>query len=195
MKQAVCIFLLTAMVIIYGCSTESLKSGIKPGSLRSEPKKDMTMEEVKKIHKKCGFYDRFYDGPGTFVNQFTDNGNGTVTDSATGLMWEKATKSGSVKRASADKYVRKLNRRVFAGHNDWRLPTIIEIGSLLSKDHRPLNIHPLFAHKKDWSGTDYWSADWLKNGHELFVGLITASVTENHFGKNRTAGVKAVRSL
>jgi Protein of unknown function (DUF1566) len=73
-----------------------------------------------------------------FFMRFTDNGNGTVTNPRTGLMWkhcpEGASWNGKVcsdigtpmnwvqamKAAKASRY---------AGHSDWRLPTIAELQS------------------------------------------------------------------
>jgi len=58
---------------------------------------------------------------------YTDNGNGTVTDNNTGLMWQetpgsKMTWSSAVANASS------FN---LAGYTDWRLPTIKELYSLI----------------------------------------------------------------
>ncbi len=58
---------------------------------------------------------------------YTDNGNGTVTDNVSGLMWrqdpgDKTTYSEAV--AGADAFS-------LAGHDDWRLPTIKELYSLI----------------------------------------------------------------
>jgi len=61
---------------------------------------------------------------------YLDNGNGTVTDLATGLMWqqdpgEKMTYAGAVAA---------LERFDLAGYDDWRLPTIKELYSLIDFD-------------------------------------------------------------
>lgn len=70
---------------------------------------------------------------------FTDNGDGTFSDSTTGLMWEKLADDGSIHDwdtgytwadAIAVK-IASLNSTNFAGHNDWRLPNINELQSLV----------------------------------------------------------------
>lgn len=73
---------------------------------------------------------------------FTDNGDGTITDSTTGLMWEKISNDGSIHDHDlayewSDAFTVKisgLNGMAFAGHSDWRLPNINELVSLYSLD-------------------------------------------------------------
>jgi hypothetical protein len=62
---------------------------------------------------------------GQTSNSFIDNGDGTVTDTSTGLMWEQ---NGSTIGTWQDafSYCETLS---FAGHNDWRLPDINELQS------------------------------------------------------------------
>ena len=67
--------------------------------------------------------------------RFTDNGDGTVTDNLTGLMWAKdAYATGGVGYAEAIDYANNLSLGS-AGcgeyHTDWRLPNAKEILSLL----------------------------------------------------------------
>lgn len=84
------------------------------------------------------------------VPRFTDNGDGSVTDELTGLMWAQdnvnpgpAPCSPGVTRnwfLSLD-YVDCLNSNSWLGHTDWRMPNIVELGSLvhygIDGDHRP----------------------------------------------------------
>lgn len=72
------------------------------------------------------------------VRSFTDNGDGTVTDNVTGLMWEKHSDDGTIhdkdnlytwSSAFASK-VAALNSASFANHDDWRVPNIFELESL-----------------------------------------------------------------
>ncbi|HBA89371.1 MAG TPA: hypothetical protein DCZ75_15700 [Geobacter sp.] len=76
--------------------------------------------------------------------RFTGNGDGTLTDRLTGLVWTKdanamssrdpsyATNSGgSVSWSQALDYIKKLNSEGYLGHSDWRLPNANELRTLI----------------------------------------------------------------
>ena len=54
-------------------------------------------------------------GGSTIANRFVDNGNGTVTDRSTGLMWQKSTDSGAIDWEQAIYYCEDLDH---AGYSD-----------------------------------------------------------------------------
>ncbi len=62
---------------------------------------------------------------------YVDNGDGTVTDSTTGLMWQQGFADSKLTYAEAPAYVDTMNAQRFAGYNDWRLPTIKQLYSLI----------------------------------------------------------------
>ncbi len=61
--------------------------------------------------------------------RFTDNGDDTLTDNLTGLMWEKIIDDTDRTWEEALTY---CNGLPLAGHNDWRLPNINELESLVN---------------------------------------------------------------
>ncbi|MBP1840120.1 DUF1566 domain-containing protein [Formosa algae] len=74
--------------------------------------------------------DEFYGQDATYTgNQpsYTDNGDGTITDNVTGLMWEKDMGEKMTFEASFSK----AQHSNLGGYSDWRVPTIKELYSLI----------------------------------------------------------------
>lgn len=65
------------------------------------------------------------------VPSYSVNGNGTVTDRVTGLMWQQ-TDGGEMTVEQAAVYCDTLS---LAGLTDWRMPTAMELFSILHHDH------------------------------------------------------------
>ncbi len=100
------------------------------------------------------------------VNKFEDNGNGTIADIATGLMWMKADSGKGMTWPNALDYAEAME---FAGHSDWRLPNAKELQSIVDYTRSPNTtdsaaIDPVFESteienengKKDFA--QYWSS-------------------------------------
>ena len=70
--------------------------------------------------------------------RFVDNGDGTVLDRKLGLMWKQTDgfqdESQWHNWFQAEAYIRKINDRKFAGHRDWRFPTLDEAESLFNEE-------------------------------------------------------------
>jgi hypothetical protein len=99
--------------------------------LRDKAEKNFSDADLQKMIKERNFFNKQLNPQGSFLTSFVDNGNGTVTEKATGLMWQKAGSSSEMKFYTADKYIEELNSNRFGGHSDWRLPTMEELCSLL----------------------------------------------------------------
>ena len=59
---------------------------------------------------------------------YQDNGDGTMTDRDTGLMWTKADSGGTANWEKALGYPKKLK---YARYDDWRLPNAKELQSIV----------------------------------------------------------------
>ncbi len=80
------------------------------------------------------------------LNNFVDNGNGTITDEATGLMWMQDDNGEGVLWQDALAYA---EGKEFAGYSDWRLPDAKELQSIVDYTRSPATtnsaaIDPLF---------------------------------------------------
>jgi hypothetical protein len=99
-------------------------------------------------------------------NDFHDNGDGTVSDRATGLMWAKADSGKGMNWEQALAYAEHLK---LASHSDWRLPNVKELQSLVDYGRSPVAsdasrrgpaIDPIFQTTRlsDGDYPFYWSS-------------------------------------
>ncbi len=119
-------------------------------------------------------------------NDFKDNGDGTITDRATGLMWTKGDSGKGMNWEEALAWVQQKNKDKYLGRNDWRLPSVKELQSLVDYTRSPDTsqspaIDPLFTctpianeiKKPDyayyWSGTTH--ASLLAGGNAAYVAF------------------------
>jgi len=111
------------------------------------------------------------------IPRFTDNGDGTVTDNLTGLMWledanciaaqypsfdnDETFNDGKVTWQHALDFVAGINDGTYpdcgAGHTDWRLANIRELASLIHYDFTTGPVLPNTAGTGQWSeGDPFW---------------------------------------
>lgn len=103
-------------------------------------------------------------------NSFINNGDGTVSDYATGLMWQKADDGAVRNWEQAIKYCESLE---LAGYNDWHLPNIKELQSIVDYQRSPsatnsAAINPIFgiSEIKDPEGnTGHFPSFWASTTH------------------------------
>ena len=141
--------------------------------------------------------------PGYGENRFKDNGDGTITDLASGLMWQKADSGRPMKWEQAISYAERLS---LAGHNDWRLPNAKELQSIvdytrapdaLAPGSRGPAIDPVFVltQTESW----YWTGTTLAAGPRptgIYVCFGQALAYDRRTGKftNNAHGAGAQRS-
>lgn len=83
---------------------------------------------------------------------FTVNGDGTVTDQVTGLVWQQRD-GGEMIWANAATYCQKLN---LGGKTDWRVPSTYELYSIINHDRNPALDPAIFT----LTDAEYW---WTAN--------------------------------
>jgi hypothetical protein len=92
--------------------------------------------------------------PTTIAAHFTDNGNGTITDNLTNLVWQKTLNQTALTWEDALKYAENLT---FVTASDWRLPNIKELQSLndesVVKPSMNKTFFPTVGVTKFWSST------------------------------------------
>jgi hypothetical protein len=107
---------------------------------------------------------------------YVDNGNGTVTDIETKLIWQQATAPNTYNRDQAISYCESLS---FAGYTDWRLPTLDELKTLVDSTQTPPKINHTFfpdtrldaywSSTTDASNTSFaWGVDFFYGGGYMY---------------------------
>ena len=84
-----------------------------------------------------GKYVRAVRGSIYGTNSFVDNGDGTITDNATGLVWMQNDSQTAMDWEASLTYAQTKNTENFLGHNDWRLPNVKELQSIVDYSRSP----------------------------------------------------------
>jgi hypothetical protein len=106
------------------------------------------------------------DGGSTSAGGYTDNGDGTVTDTSTGLMWQQASYSNYMTWEQALAYCEGLN---LGGNTDWRLPNAKELQSLVDYSHYNPAINTTYF--PDTAASHYWSSTSNADGSNCEFGV------------------------
>lgn len=114
-------------------------------------------------------------------NKFVDNGDGTITDQATGLMWAKTDSGKPLNWEEALAYCAHCR---LAGYTDWRLPNAKELHSIvdytrapdaLDPTRRGPAIDPIFQISDSeawfWTSTTHLEGDRLPGGAAVYIAF------------------------
>lgn len=107
------------------------------------------------------------------VNAFVDNGDATVTDTATGRTWQQNDDGTRREWGDAMAYCETLD---LAGHDDWYLPNSKELQSIVDYDKVgfPAIDQDFFGVTQDSETLDYWSnttfGDWKNYANVIAFG-------------------------
>jgi hypothetical protein len=122
------------------------------------------------------------------LGKYTDNGDGTVTDTSTGLTWQQATPDNSMTWGEAMSYCTTLN---LGNYKDWRLPTIKELRSLADYSRYNPAINTTFF--PDTISSFYWSSTTNASYNDYAWGVYFYYGDVNDYDKNYGYYVRAVR--
>ena len=119
---------------------------------------------------------------------FIPNHDGTVTDAATGLMWQQAASTNTINWQSALSYCEDLDR---GGYTDWRLPNIKELASLADLNRwNPAIDTDYFPNTVD---SYYWSSTANASGTSDAWNVNFLNGDDHNFDKSDSYDVRAVR--
>ncbi|WP_027185537.1 DUF1566 domain-containing protein [Desulfovibrio inopinatus] len=95
----------------------------------------------------------FYGQDAQYISNplsYIDNGDGTVTDTVTGLMWMQSDDGNLYNWDNAVAYCSQL---VLAGYTDWHLPNRRELFQLVDFGRESPAIDPVFSAQPNWHWT------------------------------------------
>ncbi len=121
-------------------------------------------------------------------NSFIDNGDGTITDSASGLMWSQNDNGTGLNWEEVLAWVDTQNAANYLGYSDWRLSNVKELQSIVDYTRSPdttasAAIDPLFnvtsiineAGETDypyfWTGTTHANWTSISGGNAAYVAF------------------------
>ncbi|MBF0468798.1 MAG: DUF1566 domain-containing protein, partial [Desulfamplus sp.] len=121
-------------------------------------------------------------------NNFKDNADGTITDSATGLMWMQEDSTTALNWEESLAWVEQKNSEKYLGYSNWRLPDAKELQSIVDYTRSPdttgsAAIDPVFqvtsitneAGKIDypfyWTGTTHANWSTRSGGNGAYVAF------------------------
>ncbi|MFP5257519.1 MAG: protein kinase domain-containing protein, partial [Acidobacteriota bacterium] len=121
----------------------------------------------------------------------TEAGEGLVRDAAAGLVWARQAAPYPAAWEEAGAYVAGLNAGCFGGHEDWRLPTVPELMTLLTPE--PVGEGYCQAATLTQPVRRVWSADRANYASAYVADVELGYVTRADF--SCPASARAVRSL
>ncbi|RJR18073.1 MAG: DUF1566 domain-containing protein [Nitrospiraceae bacterium] len=119
---------------------------------------------------------------------YNDNGNGTVTDNVSGLMWQKEDNNTTYKWAAALTYCGDL---ALGGYSDWRLPDEFELMGIVDYGTYNPSINTTYFPGTEASG--YWSSTPYANDSSSAWDVYFYSGDVSYYSKSGNYYVRCVR--
>lgn len=169
------------------------------GGVGNHPKAEtISMGGTKKFHVRAM---RYTTNPQTVPQRFTDNGNGTVTDNLTDLMWVQVCNSAT---STWEDAILLSEYNTTAGYSDWRLPNIKELHSLNDEKRFQPSVNstafPNLPISKFWSSTTLQNQSTKAWYYDNQYGITTYDVKSAlHYvmmvrDANATSGIESLEA-
>ena len=198
MKRIV-VLLLLMMVLLSSCA--SLRTTPQPEYLRSKPARVSRDDMLMMVWERS--FNHPVDLTGALLSGKNDgtfrhiyemqilDGDEVILDYATGLMWQRSGSPEKLTWMETKSYVDDLNAARFAGFDDWRVPTLEELASLLEFEKLPwqLYLSPAFD-KTQWI---CWSSDIFDSASNVWFVFFDHGYI-SHTDADTKLYVRAVRS-
>ena len=142
---------------------------------------------ARRFHVRC-VREPTASGATHLYGNLTNNGDGTITDNNTGLMWQQA-ESTLMTWENALVYAENLS---LASHTDWRVPNIKELQSISDLDYRAPSMNKTYftgaTTTRYWSSTTlvddttsawYLDSDYMAKTGSWYVRCVRGGTTTN----------------
>ena len=187
------------MYLYYMQNNDQELNVINPNSLPLRSQSTvLSKKKVIDMIRKYDFYDADKNPEGKgFLHSYiiqVKNGNKIVIDAETNLMWQRSGTTYKIESGDAKNCTKELNRKGYAGYDDWRLPTLEEAMSLIEREssNGRLHINSMFDKKQNW----IWTSDSYKNGAQAwYVSFLRGICCNMHLFNYGYDHLRAVRSL
>ncbi len=134
------------------------------------------------------FFVMYVRGNNTYgINSFSDNGDSTISDNATELMWMQNDSETGMNWEDALSYAENLD---FAGYSDWRLPDVKELQSIVDYTKSPgttssAAIDPLFNSTQitNEAGQFDYGCYWSSTTHSNWSAVAGGFASYVSFGR------------
>ena len=137
------------------------------------------------------------------AKRFVDNGDGTVTDLETKLIWKQTDSFQDTSKWNnwfrAQEYIQSLNIEKFAGYSDWRMPTLEEAESLHDENHsiKDMDRMDIFIRSvfSPGGGFTCWTSNELPHATAAIYYYRYGHANSNHKEDITKDSVRAVRDI
>lgn len=149
MRKIIFILFAATLLMQFGCGGEDTGDTVTNPIPATFP-----LKKTGQTREYYYFYDDYYD-IGVAPSYTRDSETGIVTDHVTGIMWQDNVLSPAMNWATAVETCESLS---LGGYDDWRLPIIEELESIVDYGRSSLAVDPIFvntAEKTYWSYTTY----------------------------------------
>ena len=137
------------------------------------------------------------------AKRFVDNGDGTVTDLETKLIWKQTDSFQDTSKWNnwfrAKEYIQSLNIEKFAGYSDWRMPTLEEAESLHDENHsiKDMDRMDIFISSAFSPGGGFtcWTSNEMPHATAAIYYYRYGHANSNHKEDITKDSVRAVRDI
>ncbi len=123
-------------------------------------------------------------------DRFVDNGDGTVTDRKTGLMWAQTDSMGDITWLDAKLYSENI---ILSTYHDWRMPTVNELESLF--DETLEKYETICGHRVKTHPLIELSCGFIWSSEERSISAFAYNFSRGYVYKDRKTRYRGFRAL